>query len=71
MGANKSKLVSIPKSGLESLEATLETLENEYVTGQLERTEQDVIIGKVRSVSDFPQRALIKLLYFFLMKNCS
>jgi len=53
MGVNKSKLVSIPKSDLESLEATLETLENEYVMDQLERSEQDIIIGKVRNVRDF------------------
>jgi len=31
MGANKSTLVSIPKSDFESLEATLETLENRCV----------------------------------------
>jgi PHD/YefM family antitoxin component YafN of YafNO toxin-antitoxin module len=53
MGANKSKLVSIPKSDLDSLEATLETLENEYVMDQLERSEQDIIKGKVRNVRDF------------------
>jgi len=35
MSANKSRLVSIPKSDLDSLEATLETLENEYVMDQL------------------------------------
>jgi len=34
MSANKSRLVSIPKSDLDSLEATLETLENEYVMDQ-------------------------------------
>jgi PHD/YefM family antitoxin component YafN of YafNO toxin-antitoxin module len=53
MSANKSRLVSIPKSDLDSLEATLETLENEYVMDQLERSEQDIIKGKVRNVRDF------------------
>jgi hypothetical protein len=53
MGANKSKLVSIPKSDLDSLEATLETPENEYVIDQLERSEQDIIKGRVRNVRDF------------------
>jgi len=53
MGANKSRLVSIPKSDLDSLEATLETLENEYVMDQLERSEQDIIKGKVRNIRDF------------------
>jgi len=52
MTANKSRLVSIPKSDLDSLEATLETLENEYVMDQLERSEQDIIKGKVRNVRD-------------------
>jgi len=53
MNANKSRLVSIPKSDLDSLEATLETLENEYVMDQLKRSEQDIIKGKVRNVRDF------------------
>ena len=53
MSANKSRLVSIPKSDLDSLEATLETLENEYVMDQLERSEQDIIKGKVRNIRDF------------------
>jgi PHD/YefM family antitoxin component YafN of YafNO toxin-antitoxin module len=52
MTANKSRLVSIPKSDLDSLEATLETLENEYVMDQLGRSEQDIIKGKVRNVRD-------------------
>jgi hypothetical protein len=53
MSANRSRLVSIPKSDLDSLEATLETLEDEYVMDQLERSEQDIIKGKVRNVRDF------------------
>ena len=35
--AKRSRLLSIPKSDLDSLEATIETLENEYVMDQLER----------------------------------
>ena len=51
--AKQSRLVSIPKSDLDSLEATIETLENEYVMDQLERSEQDIQKGKVRKVSEF------------------
>ena len=40
--AKPSRLVSIPKSDLDSLEATIETLENEYIMDQLERSEQDI-----------------------------
>jgi PHD/YefM family antitoxin component YafN of YafNO toxin-antitoxin module len=54
MSATKqSRLVSIPKSDLESLEATIETLENEYVMDQLKRSEQDIQKGKVRNVREF------------------
>jgi hypothetical protein len=49
----QSRLVSIPKSDLDSLEATVETLENEYVMDQLERSEQDIQKGKVRNVREF------------------
>ncbi|EQD62959.1 hypothetical protein B1A_09369 [mine drainage metagenome] len=49
----KSRLVSIPKSDLDSLEATIETLENEYVMDQLERSEQDIQKGNVRNVREF------------------
>jgi PHD/YefM family antitoxin component YafN of YafNO toxin-antitoxin module len=49
----QSRLVSIPKSDLDSLEATVETLENEYVMDQLERSEQDIQNGRVRNVKDF------------------
>ena len=51
--AKQSRLVSIPKSDLDSLEATIETLENEYVMDQLERSEQDIEDGKVRNARDF------------------
>jgi len=49
----QSRLVSIQKSDLDSLEATIETLENEYVMDQLERSEQDIQNGRVRNVRDF------------------
>ena len=49
----QSRLVSIPKSDLESLVATVETLENEYVMEQIERSEIDIKKGKVRNVKDF------------------
>ena len=51
--AKRSRLVSSPKSDLDSLEATIETLENEYVMDQLERSEQDIEYGKVRNARDF------------------
>ncbi|QRF75903.1 hypothetical protein Thermo_01412 [Thermoplasmatales archaeon] len=53
MTTEKSRLVSIPKSDLDSLEATIETLENEYVMDQLERSEQDIRKGKVRNAREF------------------
>jgi len=53
MTTAKSRLVSIPKSDLDSLEVTIETLENEYVMDQLERSEQDIQKGKVRNVREF------------------
>ena len=51
--AKQSRLVSIPKSDLDSLEATIETLENEHVMDQLERSEQDIQNGRVRNVREF------------------
>jgi hypothetical protein len=54
MSATKqSRLVSIPNSDLDSLKATIETLENEYVMDQLERSEQDIQKGRVGNVRDF------------------
>lgn len=53
MTTAKSRLVSIPKSDLDSLEATIETLENEYVMDQLEKSEQDIQKGRVRNVREF------------------
>ena len=51
--AKQSRLVSISKSDLDSLEATIETLENEYVMDQLARSEQDIQNGRVRNVREF------------------
>ena len=48
----QTRLVSIPKSELDSLEATVETLENKYVMDQLERSEQDIENGRVRNARD-------------------
>ncbi len=49
----RSRLVSIPKSDMESLVATVETLENEYVMKQIKRSAIDIKKGKVRNVKDF------------------
>ncbi len=53
MAIAKDRMISIPKSDLDSLEATIETLENEYVMDQLERSEQDIQNGRVRNVREF------------------
>lgn len=53
MTTAKSRLVSIPKSDLDSLEATIETLENEYVMNQLKRSEEDIQEGRVRDAREF------------------
>lgn len=54
MSATKqSRLVSIPKFDLDSLKATIETLENEYVMDQLERSKQDIQKDRVRNVREF------------------
>ena len=53
MTAAKSRLVSVPKSYLDGLEATIETLENEHVMNQLARSEIDVQNERVRSVREF------------------
>jgi len=47
------RLVSIPKIDLESLEATVETLENRNVMEQLENSELDIRKGKTRNMDDF------------------
>lgn len=47
------RLVSIPKIDLESLEATVETLENRSVMEQLENSELDIRKGRTRRMEDF------------------
>lgn len=48
----KQRLVSIPKGDLESLEATIETLQNRYVMGHLEKSEQDIREGRTKNISE-------------------
>lgn len=50
---NPCRLVSIPKIDLESLEATVETLENREVMGQLENSEMDIRGGRTRNIDEF------------------
>ncbi len=45
--------MTIPKSELESLEATIETLENRYVMEQLGATEKAISEGRLRKARDF------------------
>ncbi|MEM5809776.1 MAG: hypothetical protein QW156_02700 [Candidatus Aenigmatarchaeota archaeon] len=47
------RLVSIPKADLESLEATIETLQNKYVMEQLEKSEEDIKAGRTRNIDEF------------------
>jgi PHD/YefM family antitoxin component YafN of YafNO toxin-antitoxin module len=53
MARGMQRLVSIPKEDLESLEATIETLQNEYVMEQLEKSEIDIRKGRVRNIEKF------------------
>ncbi|KQB35153.1 hypothetical protein AOG55_07605 [Acidiplasma cupricumulans] len=53
MAIAKDRMISVRKSDLDSLLATIETLENEYVMDQLERSEQDIQRGRVRNVREF------------------
>lgn len=46
------RLVSIPKEDLESMEATIETLQNKYVVEHLEKSEQDIIEGRTRNIDE-------------------
>jgi len=47
------RLVTIPKADLESLEATIETLQNQEVLKQLEKSEWDIREGRTRNVREF------------------
>jgi PHD/YefM family antitoxin component YafN of YafNO toxin-antitoxin module len=53
MAKSMQRLVSIPKEDLESLEATIETLQNEYVMEQLKKSEIDIRKGRVRNIEKF------------------
>lgn len=46
---SEDRLVSIKKSDLESLEATMKTLQNTEVMKQLEDSERDIEKGKIRN----------------------
>ena len=47
------RLVSIPKADLESLEATIETLQNREIMEQLEKSEQDILERRTRNIDKF------------------
>lgn len=47
------RLVSIPKEDLESMEATIETLEDRYVMEHLEKSEEDIKAGRTRNIDEF------------------
>jgi hypothetical protein len=49
----EARLTSRPKSEPDSLAATVETLENEYIIEQLEKSEQDILHGRVRNAKAF------------------
>ncbi|MGI0141921.1 MAG: hypothetical protein ACREBF_04730 [Candidatus Micrarchaeales archaeon] len=49
----KERLVSIPKRDLESLEATLETIESRKVVKQLIDSNKDIAKGKIKRARDF------------------
>jgi len=48
----RQRLVSIPKEDLESMEATIETLQDKYVMEHLEKSEQDIRKGKTRNIDE-------------------
>jgi hypothetical protein len=47
------KLIDRSEEDLESLETTIETLQNEYVMEQLEKSEIDIRKGRVRNIEKF------------------
>lgn len=50
---SKERLVSIKKSGLESLEVTIDTLQNEEVMRQLKESDKDIEKGRIRLAREF------------------
>ena len=53
IGKKRQRLVSIPKSDLESLQATVETLHDKNVMNQLQKSEEDIRKGRVRNIDKF------------------
>ncbi len=53
---NPCRLVSIPKTDLESLEATIETLENREVMEQLKSSEMDIKEGRMRNIDELMKK---------------
>ncbi|MEM3573047.1 MAG: hypothetical protein QXJ62_02300 [Nitrososphaeria archaeon] len=51
-------MISIRKSDLDSLLATIETLENQYVMDQLRKSEDDIRKGRVRNAREFLQEQI-------------
>jgi PHD/YefM family antitoxin component YafN of YafNO toxin-antitoxin module len=47
------KLIDGSEEDLESLETTIETLQNEYVMEQLKKSEIDIRKGRVRNIEKF------------------
>ena len=47
------KFIDRSKEDLESLEATIETLQNEYVMEQLKKSKIDIRKGRVRNIEKF------------------
>ena len=58
MAIAKDRMISIRKSDLDSLLATIETLENQYVMDQLRKSEDDIRKGRVRNVREFLQEQI-------------
>jgi hypothetical protein len=54
----KDRMISIRKSDLDSLLATIETLENQYVMDQLRKSENDIRKGRVRNAREFLQEQI-------------
>ena len=48
----KQRLVSIPKEDLESLEATIETLQSKYVIEHLKKSEEDIREGRTHNIDE-------------------
>lgn len=46
------EMVTIPRSKLESMEATIETLGNRYVMAHLKKSDEDIRAGRVRDVEE-------------------